>query len=149
LTTSPHINHRVLGTVERLRELEDQRNEDQNELETIETHLRKFVEKNLAYTKKLISEATLPADNPNEHTLNEIKALEQFRNTGCVHAPQLIDSMGVQLPPGIDPQIMVGGYARFILMTKLPGSHLQWEDFWGKTEAEREEIRQAFKVALM
>lgn len=34
-------------------------------------------------------------------------------------------------------------------MTKLPGSHLQWEVFWGKTEAEREEIRQAFKVALM
>ena len=147
--TSIHMNHRVLGTVERLSELEDQRNEDQNELETIETHLKQFVEKNLAYTKKLISEATLPVDNPNEHTLNEIKALEHFRNTGCVHAPQLIDCMGVQLPLGIDPQIMVGGYARFILMTKLPGSHLRWEDFWEKTEAEREEIRQAFKVALM
>ena len=147
--TSIHMNHRVLGTVERLSELEDQRNEDQNELETIETHLKEFVEENFAYTKKLILEATLPVDNPNDHTLNEIKALEQFRNTGCVHAPQLIDSTGIQLPPGIDPQIMVGGYARFILMTKLPGSHLRWDDFWEKTEAEREEIRQAFKVALM
>ena len=147
--TSTYINYRVLGTVERLSELEDRHKEHQRELETIETHLKEFVEKDLAYTKKLISKATLPVDNPNEHTLNEIKALEQFRNTGCVHAPQLIDCMGVQLPLGIDPQIMVGGYAIFILMTKLPGSHLRWEDFWEKTEAEREEIRQAFKVALM
>jgi hypothetical protein len=147
--TSTYINYRVLGTVERLSELEDRHKEHQNKLETIETHLKGFVEENLAYTKKLISEATLPVDNPNEHTLNEIKALEHFRNTGCVHAPQLIDSMGVKLPPGIDPQIMVGGYARFILMTKLPGSRLEWEAFWRKTEAEREEIRQAFKVALM
>ncbi|KAG9205501.1 hypothetical protein G6514_008143 [Epicoccum nigrum] len=143
------VKYQVLGTVERLRELEDQRNENQNELDTIETHLKEFVEENLAYTNKLISEATLPAEIPNVHTLNEIKALEHSRNTGCVHAPQLIDSMGVQLPPGIDPQIVVGGYARFILMTKLPGSCLQWEDFWGKTEAAREEIRQAFKVALI
>jgi hypothetical protein len=111
--------------------------------------LKEFVEENLAYTNKLISEATLPAEIPNLHTLNEIKALEHSRNTGCVHAPQLIDSMGVQLPTGIDPQIMIGGYARFILMTKLPGSRLQWEDFWRKTEAARGEIRQAFKVALM
>ena len=63
------MNHRVLGTVERLRELEAQRNESQNELDTIETHLKEFVEENLAYTNKLISEATLPAEIPNVHTL--------------------------------------------------------------------------------
>jgi hypothetical protein len=110
--------------------------------------LRQCVEEKLAYTNKLISMATHPVEIPNAHTLNEIKALRHFCNTGCVHAPQLIDSMGVQLPPGIDPQIMVGGYARFILMTKLPGSRVEWEVFWRKTEAERDEIRQAFKVAL-
>lgn len=107
------------------------------------------MESNLAYTKELIAKATRPVDVPNRHTSNEIRALRYFRKVGFMHAPQLIDSMSVQLPPGIDPQIMVGGYARFMLMTKLPGSRLEWEVFWRKTEAEREEIRQAFKVALM
>lgn len=97
--TSTYINYRVLGTVERLSELEDRHKEHQNKLETIETHLKGFVEENLAYTKKLLSEATLPVDNLNEHTLNEIKALEHFRNTGCVHAPQLMTAWASSCHP--------------------------------------------------
>ena len=43
---------------------------------------------------------------------------------------------------------MSGGYAVFILMTKIPGEQLNYDTFWGKDEEEREAIRRAFKVAL-
>lgn len=44
---------------------------------------------------------------------------------------------------------MSGGYVAFILMTKVPGEALNYEKFWAKDQKTREDIRRAFKAALM
>jgi len=48
-----------------------------------------------------------------------------------------------------DEQAMVGGFAIFLLMTKVPGECIEYNMFWSKTEEQREEIRHAFKKAVM
>jgi hypothetical protein len=37
----------------------------------------------------------------------------------------------------------------FILMTKVPGERMDYSMFWSKAVEEREEIRRAFKTALL
>ena len=44
---------------------------------------------------------------------------------------------------------MPEGYTAFMLMTKVPGKALDYEKFWEKGEKTRENIRRAFKAALM
>jgi hypothetical protein len=50
---------------------------------------------------------------------------------------------------GVDEQAMMGGYTVFMLMNKIPGEPLSYDMFWKKDEKTREEIRVAFKEALM
>jgi hypothetical protein len=52
-------------------------------------------------------------------------------------------------PPGVDKEGMPGGFAIFILMTKLPGKAITPSLLKDKTLEEREEIRAAFKKAIM
>lgn len=103
----------------------------------------------LGYVKSEIHMATTPVEVPNDFTINEINALGRFRNSNSLHTPHLIDSMITQLPPGVDERGMIGGFAAFILMTKVPGERIAYESFWSRDKEEREEIRRAFKEALL
>ncbi|KAF3002450.1 hypothetical protein E8E13_004785 [Curvularia kusanoi] len=143
------VKHQVQGTAEALAFLEDWRRQTQDGLQTARGDLKELLERELENTNKIISMATLPVSLPNEHTVDEIKTLDRFRSTGCVHTPQLINVICINSLSGIYQESMAGGYTKFIFMTKLPGKRLEWDTFWGKTKEERDEIRLAFKVALM
>lgn len=43
---------------------------------------------------------------------------------------------------------MPGGYLAYVVMTLMPGQDLMALKFWSMTEAQREEIRDAFLVAI-
>lgn len=105
--------------------------------------------KQLAYVKNLVHMATTPTETLNDATVYEIIALDHFRQTNSVHTPRLIDTMITQLPPNVDEQGMTGGYAAFIVMNKVPGRRLKLEEFWDMNMEQRNELRQAFKEALL
>lgn len=93
--------------------------------------------------------ATHPVDTPHEFTKQEIEALWHLRRENCGSTPQLLNTIGDFPAPGVDEQEMVDGYAVFILMTKVPGEPLTYDKYWKLLESERDEIRAAFKEALM
>jgi hypothetical protein len=43
---------------------------------------------------------------------------------------------------------MSGGYVFYTIMTKLPGKHIMYHDFFRRPLEERDKIRAAFKEAL-
>lgn len=61
---------------------------------------------------------------PHEFTLENVEALRRFHDPSCVYTSQLVDSIIHQLPPGIDQQGIVGGFATCILISKVPGEHV-------------------------
>ncbi|KAH7086527.1 hypothetical protein FB567DRAFT_629571 [Paraphoma chrysanthemicola] len=84
----------------------------------------------------------------NKYTRDEIIALDRFAKADCEYIPNLLAWVQRQdMHPG-DKEYMPGGYVVLIFMTKLPAKQLD-EDFFKMTDVEREEIRQAFKVAYM
>lgn len=83
------------------------------------------------------------------YTIQEIRALRHLKKTSCQHTPHLIDIDGTFVTADIDEAAMVGGYTIFMLMTKLPGQRIEYDMFWSKTLEERQEIRLAFKMAMM
>jgi hypothetical protein len=93
--------------------------------------------------------ATNPVELPHQYTFDEIKGLRKFEKTQCAYTPHLLQVVGDWLPAGVDKEAMEGGFAVFMLMTKVPGEPLTYEMMNGKTTAERDEIRAAFKTAMM
>lgn len=100
------------------------------------------------HARQLYKQATQPVDYPHESTLREARALELFGETECAYTPHLLDFASDYMLDGVDDDSMPGGYVVFILMNKVPGEQLDWDLFWDKEEATREEIRRAFKTAL-
>ncbi|KAF2853488.1 hypothetical protein T440DRAFT_444385 [Plenodomus tracheiphilus IPT5] len=92
--------------------------------------------------------ATNPADRLHEYTENEIRALRRLTEVKCAYAPRLLDSAMDNVLEEVDEQAMPGGYAVFMLMTKVPGEALDWKTFWSLDQDAREEVRCAFKVAM-
>lgn len=90
------------------------------------------------------SRARHARDDTSRLIKSELRALEQLTREGCCSAPRLLKYK-------IDKQdytlLVPGGYIVYILMDRLPGVPLG--DFWDRGEAERQEIRDAFKVAYM
>lgn len=93
--------------------------------------------------------ATQPVEWPNEATMQELKALTHFHREGCDSTPHLLDFVGDFIEEGVDEQEMVDGYAVFILMAKVPGERLDYHKYWNRSETQRDEIRAAFKEALL
>ncbi|KIW16656.1 hypothetical protein PV08_03844 [Exophiala spinifera] len=78
-------------------------------------------------------------------TRAEVKALTKFRGAHTSFAPQLVNyKRTIQGSNGPFPN----GYMTFTVMTKMPGDSLHNLYFWGMPEKERENIIQAFLVAL-
>lgn len=80
--------------------------------------------------------------------MNETRALRQFRNANCLHIPQLVDTATIKPLADVDQLGMAEGYLTYIFMNSMPGARLVYCDFWSKSVWQREQIRQAFKIAL-
>ncbi|RMZ67476.1 Vacuolar sorting-associated VPS28 [Pyrenophora seminiperda CCB06] len=102
------------------------------------------------HAKELLHIATQPVNWPHKHTVDEVAALDIFDKVELAHAPRLLGFAGESTAKGVDDdEAMHEGYTVFMLMNKLPGVTLNEDKFWNKDEETREEIRRAFKVALM
>lgn len=112
---------------------------------------------NYAKNMKFLEQELYQAFNPvelfeevNEATQNEYHALKRFAKTNCSSAPHLLSYVLDVVEEGIDDDCaIIGGYAFFMLMTKVPGERLSYWDFRDLEQSERDDIRQAFKQALM
>ncbi|KAF2112025.1 hypothetical protein BDV96DRAFT_689828 [Lophiotrema nucula] len=102
----------------------------------------------LAFYEKKLHDCTEPTNTPNYMTYEEMYALDQLAEKKCEHTPWFIDCSYGIVPPGLDDYAIVGGFVAFLLMTKVPGRSLTYEEYCGKSDAERNEIRLAFKEAL-
>jgi len=110
-------------------------------------YTRKLDDANKA--ERLLHQATHSAEVPHRYTIHEVRALRYFGKHKCTRAPHLLGLAVTDVVPCVDEQGMVGGYALYMLMTKIPGRRVDHEMFWGKSEAERETIRRSFKEALL
>lgn len=99
--------------------------------------------------RSLLHSCTHPTDLINQDTLNEAAALDRLGELECKHAPALLDVAIKTMQPGTHEEEIPGGYLVFLLMTKLPGKRITYRDFWGLSLQERDEIRNAFKEALL
>ncbi|KAH9863893.1 hypothetical protein J1614_009825, partial [Plenodomus biglobosus] len=100
------------------------------------------------HAESLFSLATEPGFDLHEDTKSEITALRRLQQHKCAHAPHLLDIASVEATEEVDEQAMPGGYAVFMLMTKVPGEVLTQQAFWNMEEDMREQIRRAFKMAM-
>ncbi|KAI1510961.1 hypothetical protein KJE20_09822 [Pyrenophora tritici-repentis] len=102
------------------------------------------------YDKQRLQLATKPTDKLNDDTTKEFAALTHFKNGEFTHAPHILGfAVDNTAEEADDTEAMLGGYVVFMLMNKLPGEQITWAKCWSKEEKTREEIRCAFKVALM
>lgn len=79
----------------------------------------------------------------NQATLSEIARLERLTEAGCTSTPRLLDYQRINQT---NKMWLPGGYMVCILMELLPGISL--ENFWVLPREERDQIRNAFRVAL-
>lgn len=105
--------------------------------------------KEINYARLSIHYCTHPTREVHQNTVNEIFALRNLADQHCQHAPWLLDFAELSVMPGDHPLGIVGGYYVVTLMTKIPGIQLTWQYLSDLSPAERDEIREAFKVALM
>ncbi|KAJ4375715.1 hypothetical protein N0V86_007248 [Didymella sp. IMI 355093] len=139
------VKYQIQGTEESIEELKDL----VSEYEEITPMSKQNVEANLRYAKQKLNTATHPVHNPNSATSNEIQALKRFRDSDCPHTPHLIVAETQRLVPELDQLSIPEGFLTWTIMTHLPGVRLISTEFWEKPEWQREQIRQAFKIALM
>lgn len=104
---------------------------------------------NLERAKELHHQATHPVRVPNRYTSNEIIALRRLRKLDCAYTPQFLDNAAYRLKADIDKQGMEGGFMIAVLMTRVPGKQITYDMFWNLNQEKRDEIREAFKTALL
>jgi hypothetical protein len=90
-----------------------------------------------------------PVEDANQDTQDEAAALERLGIMKCKYAPWLLDFASDTLQAGTHEEEIAGGFIVYTLMTKMPGKRLTCENFWGRSLKDREEIRAAFKKALL
>jgi hypothetical protein len=129
--------------------LEERISEYQEMLDEVPPEFKHYTEENLRYAKQKLNAATHPVHDPNSATLDEINALERFRDSDCLHTPHLVVAETQRLAPELDKLSIPGGFLTWTIMTYVPGVRLVSTEFWEKPEWQREQIRQAFKIALM
>lgn len=82
-------------------------------------------------------------------TVQEIIALRQFADLMCHSAPHFLELSESTVQPEMHVDGIIGGYFVAILMTQVPGGALRYDSFCKMQKIERDEIRDAFKEALM
>lgn len=81
-----------------------------------------------------------------EAEISEERAMLALTKGGCESVPRLLNWKRVK-QDNLGP--IPGGYLIYLVLQNLPGVRLSREDYWNLSEAQREEIREAFKVAYM
>tara|TARA_R110002003_G_scaffold279_16_gene18139 strand:+ start:8213 stop:8542 length:330 start_codon:yes stop_codon:yes gene_type:complete len=97
----------------------------------------------------MLRACTQPVEDANQDTHDEAAALERLGIMQCKHAPRLPHFASDTLQPGTHEEEIAGGFIVYTLMTKMPGKRLTCENFWSRPLKDREEIRAAFKEALL
>ncbi|KAJ4366342.1 hypothetical protein N0V83_007978 [Neocucurbitaria cava] len=90
-----------------------------------------------------------PTGDPNEDTVQEIVALQRSLDLQCQNAPQFLDFAESAVQPGMHREGIFRGYCVVTLMTKVPGFRVPYTTFCGWSPAQRDEMREAFKKALL
>ena len=85
----------------------------------------------------------------NGDMLTELQVLRHLSEQGCTHAPELLNLMPTTVRPKRDTHAVVGGYLVFIIMTRVSGEAINFHEFCKLPLAERDEIREKFREALM
>lgn len=111
---------------------------------TTPSNVTKHTHKNRA-PSVLAGGLTTPIPGPSEYTAAELEALQRFADTNTPSLPHLV--AWKKVVQGADGP-MPGGYLAYVVMTLMPGRDLMELKFWSMTEAQREEIRDAFLVAI-
>ncbi|KAF2277877.1 uncharacterized protein EI97DRAFT_465993 [Westerdykella ornata] len=106
-----------------------------------------LVEENLELARYWLHATTNPVEIPNQSGINEVRALRYLSQKNCPYTPHYLGYSCLTLEEGVDHEGIVGGYAFFIIMTKVPGQPLL-SVFLNLSASEREEVRQAFKEAI-
>lgn len=88
---------------------------------------------------------TKPIPGPSEYTAAELQALQKFADTKRLSVPHLVAWKKVVQG---DDGPMPGGYLAYVVMTLMPGQDLMALKFWSMNDDQREEIRDAFLVAI-
>ena len=143
-------DYRIQGSLATLRLIDNYISVDRRKLaQATTTQDRVCLSRLVEYDETLRYMATNAVEKAHQYTLNEIQALRKLAAGQCAHTPHLLDVVGDWQPHGVDDQGMNGGFAIFILMTKVPGEAITYETMREKTVEERDDIRAAFKTALM
>jgi hypothetical protein len=91
---------------------------------------------------------TTATTNFNSATVNEWSALDRLGERQCSNTPWLLGLAQGKVRSSIQEEATVGGYTAFLLMTKLNARPLNYHEFCTSSIEERNEIREAFAVAL-
>ncbi|KAF1955192.1 hypothetical protein CC80DRAFT_594384 [Byssothecium circinans] len=92
----------------------------------------------------------MPAKIANRDTTDEIHALRLLDDGESSHTPRLWGFLATTVKQrGNHFEEIVGGYFCFMLMSKVPGKRIEYDWYWALSKEERDEIREAFKVALL
>ncbi|KAF2751217.1 hypothetical protein M011DRAFT_483173 [Sporormia fimetaria CBS 119925] len=140
------VKYQVQGSAHRL-EMHLARNKDIATKQPTNQH----VSENISYYEEQISLAKSPV-GPNDinlATVAEEEALSYFKKHGCASTPHLLLSDCFKVDKSIDDLAMEGGYAAFMIMTKIPGNTMRTREFWALARHKRDTVRAAFKTALI
>jgi hypothetical protein len=99
--------------------------------------------------REALRACTYPTLNANRRTANEIAVLRHLAAQQYQHAPWLLDVLMLPVANSDHSLGIIGGYFGFTLMTKLHGTRLTYGYMNSLSRAQRDEIREAFKLALM
>ncbi|CAI7611631.1 unnamed protein product [Penicillium discolor] len=75
------------------------------------------------------------------HEPTELTAFKSLKEKGCDVIPQLL---GYQSDQQDEDDTVPGGFITYVMWEKVPGESLKWEEFWGSSFFERQEIRLKF-----
>jgi hypothetical protein len=98
---------------------------------------------------KQIYAAKNPVDTWNDATIREFLALSALTKGNSTYTPHLLAYVCEKVWEELDVLGMVGGYVVYTIMTKLPGTRLNYKTYWEFPLEKREEVRAAFKEALL
>ncbi|KAF2853494.1 hypothetical protein T440DRAFT_552733 [Plenodomus tracheiphilus IPT5] len=92
---------------------------------------------------------TEPTVMPSNDAVSEHHALGRLAESKCQHAPWLLDCMQLAVQADTHPMGIIGGYLTMVLMTKLPGVCLDYKYLHGLSFADRNNLREDFRKALV
>lgn len=103
----------------------------------------------LNYNKHALHLCTNPTLTPGPLAANEVLALDQLAARQCHSAPWLLEVSVLPLGRSDHDLGIAGGHCVFILMFKVAGRRLTYNYLHGLSPTERQEIRDAFRLALL